>query len=299
MLYAACFIFFVISLLLSIKIILMKKSLAEISAGFSRSMSQDTNVVVSVSSRDKAVLDLACNINDSLLKLKKSNLRFKRGDEELKAVISGISHDLRTPLTAILGYLDMLEKSHSTNSCFSRSEYKYLQGIRNRTELLKQLTEELFDYSLSVSAEERIKSEPVLINSALEESLAGFYTALTDRGIKPDVQITDNKITRNLDRDCLMRIFSNLLNNAVKYSNGDLNVTLDQSGMITFSNSSDVLTEVQMQKLFDRFYTVESARRSTGLGLAIAKALTEKMSGKISAAYKDGRFSVNLIFPEK
>ena len=70
MLYAACFIFFVISLLLSIKIILMKKSLAEISAGFSRSMSQDTNVVVSVSSRDKAVLDLACNINDSLLKLK-------------------------------------------------------------------------------------------------------------------------------------------------------------------------------------------------------------------------------------
>ena len=96
-----------------------------------------------------------------------------------------------------------------------------------------------------------------------------------------------------------MRIFSNLLNNAVKYSNGDLNVTLDQSGMITFSNSSDVLTEVQMQKLFDRFYTVESARRSTGLGLAIAKALTEKMKGKISAAYKDGRFSVNLIFPEK
>lgn len=299
MLYAACFIFFVISLLLSVKIILMKKSLAEISAGFSRSMSQDTNVVVSVSSRDKSVLDLACNINDSLLKLKKSQLRFKRGDEELKAVISGISHDLRTPLTAILGYLDMLEKSHSTNSCFSRPEYKYLQGIRNRAELLKQLTEELFDYSLSVSAEERIKSEPVLINSALEESLAGFYTALTDRGITPDVQITDTKITRNLDRDCLMRIFSNLLNNAVKYSNGDLNVTLDQSGMITFSNSSDVLTEVQVQKLFDRFYTVESARRSTGLGLAIAKALTEKMSGKISAAYKDGRFSVNLIFPEK
>lgn len=299
MLYAACFIFFVISLLLSVKIILMKKSLAEISAGFSRSMSQDTNVVVSVSSRDKSVLDLACNINDSLLKLKKSQLRFKHGDEELKAVIFGISHDLRTPLTAILGYLDMLEKSHSTNSCFSRPEYKYLQGIRNRAELLKQLTEELFDYSLSVSAEERIKSEPVLINSALEESLAGFYTALTDRGITPDVQITDTKITRNLDRDCLMRIFSNLLNNAVKYSNGDLNVTLDQSGMITFSNSSDVLTEVQVQKLFDRFYTVESARRSTGLGLAIAKALTEKMSGKISAAYKDGRFSVNLIFPEK
>ena len=106
------------------------------------------------------------------------------------------------------------------------------------------------------------------------------------------------KIIRNLDRSALARVFSNLLNNAVKYSDGDLKITLYQTGEIIFSNTASGLTEVQVGKLFDRFYTVETARKSTGLGLAITRTLVEQMKGTIYANYKNSILSICILFPD-
>ena len=105
-------------------------------------------------------------------------------------------------------------------------------------------------------------------------------------------------MVRRLDAPALSRVFSNLLQNAVKYSEGDLEIILCGTGEITFSNTASGLDEIQVGRLFDRFFTVESARKSTGLGLAIARSLVERMGGSIWAEYKDNKLSICILFEE-
>ena len=103
-------------------------------------------------------------------------------------------------------------------------------------------------------------------------------------------------MVRLLNRDALARVFGNILSNALKYSAGDLAVTLSENGEVCFSNAAPGLNEVQVGKLFDRFFTVEAARSSSGLGLSIAKTLVEQMGGSISAQYGGGRLTVSIEF---
>ena len=114
----------------------------------------------------------------------------------------------------------------------------------------------------------------------------------------PNLRIRVKKIIRNLDPSALTRVFSNLLNNAMKYSDGDLDITLSEAGEISFTNTASGLNEVQVGRLFERFFTVEAARKSTGLGLAIARTLTEQMGGTIWAEYENNRLSIRVFFPE-
>lgn len=95
----------------------------------------------------------------------------------------------------------------------------------------------------------------------------------------------------------LSRVFGNVLSNVLKYNDGDLNISLHSDGVIEFTNTAANLSEVQVGKLFDRFFSVESARNSIGLGLAIAKTLVEQMNGRISAQYNDGRLTIRIFFP--
>ena len=107
----------------------------------------------------------------------------------------------------------------------------------------------------------------------------------------------EEKIVRSLDAAALRRIFDNILSNAVKYSDGVLTVVLTPDGTVTFSNRASALSRVEAARLFDRFYTVETARNSTGLGLSIAKLLTEKMGGTITAEYKNERLYIRIAVP--
>ena len=138
---------------------------------------------------------------------------------------------------------------------------------------------------------------PVILNRLLEESISAYYAILKQNHISPRISLPDTKVSRMLNRSACSRIFGNLISNAIKYSDGDLEITLRESGEIIFSNHASHLDEVQAGRLFDRFYTVETASAdSTGLGLSIARALTEQMGGKIDAAYKNGILYVRVIF---
>lgn len=283
----------VIIIALLVKVHLLQKAAKEIETAFADRLTTDTNTLIDISTSDQYMRSLANAINIQLRKLRGERHRFQQGDIELKNAITNISHDLRTPLTAICGYLDLLEQEDQ-----SEAVKRYLEIIRNRTEILAQLTEELFRYSVIVSSKGNAVKEPVAIGSVLEESIAAFYTALNDRGIVPDIQIPQDKVIRTLDRSALARVFSNLLNNAIKYSDGDLEITLSEAGEIIFTNTASGLNEVQVGKLFDRFYTVDAARKSTGLGLAIARTLTEQMNGTISAKYENSRLSICIVLPD-
>ena len=189
--------------------------------------------------------------------------------------------------------MELLEKEEH-----SEKARRYLAVIRERSQAMRDLTEELFRYSMAAAAAEEMTRQPVSVKDVLEQSLAGFYGSLTEKGISPEIRLPNGPVTRNLDPAALRRIFDNLLNNALKYSDGDLRVSLTEAGEAVFSNAAGKLDCVQTQRLFDRFYTVETASGSTGLGLSIAHMLVEKMGGEIGAEYVSGRLRIFVRFPE-
>lgn len=120
---------------------------------------------------------------------------------------------------------------------------------------------------------------------------------MEQQSITPEIQLPESRVERCLDPSALSRIFSNILGNTLKYSSGDLTVNMDQEGTIAFTNAAAGLTTVTAGRLFDRFYTVQTGSSSTGLGLSIAKLLTERMGGSIGAEYQDGKLTITLRFP--
>ena len=285
-----CGVLSVIVIIFAIKIRIMQKSMDEICSCLSELLSSDTNQLITVSSSDKHVRLLASEIARQLAELRRQRRQYINGDRELKEAVTNISHDLRTPLTAICGYLELLKTEEMTDNT-----RRYLEQISNRTEALKALTEELFRYSV-ISSVSDLNYEKVNVGRVLEDTLISFYGAFEQKNITPNISLPDGVIIRSLDKSALSRIFGNIISNAVKYSDGDFSVTMTDAGEITFSNTASELSSVDVGKLFDRFYTVDSARKSTGLGLSIAKLLTERMKGSISAEYKEKVLFITLCF---
>lgn len=276
-------------LILLIRLYQLRRSVQEISDGFTDRLKTDTNTLIDTSCNDKTIKRLAAVINVQLRNLRRQNHKYIQGDNELKEAVTNISHDLRTPLTAICGYLDMLEGEEMTENA-----RRYLMIIRNRAAALKQLTEELFQYSVIISAREEQGTEEVVLNSMLEESLAACYASFKEKGITPKIQIPEEEIRRDLNRNMAARIFGNIITNAIKYSDGDLRVVLDKSGTIVFSNKAIGLDQVSVGRMFERFFTVETGRGSTGLGLSIARTLTEQAGGSIRADYKKDTLYITI-----
>ena len=282
----------VLALSLWVRLSLLQRSLDNIRRQLGERLAADTNNPIFLSTRDLHARRLAAELNVQLKQLRRLRQRYENGDRELKEAVTNVSHDLRTPLTAICGYLELLDRGDKTPA-----QARYLSLIADRAEAMRQLTEELLRYSVAAGAEDAPVLEPVDLNAAVEEAVASFYGALVEGGVTPRVSLPEVRVVRSLDPAALARVLGNLLSNALKYSGGDLDVALAEDGTITLSNAAPGLDEVQVGRLFDRFYTVESGRGSTGLGLSIARSLTERMGGSIRARCADGRLSVVLSFP--
>ncbi len=272
----------------------LRASLAEIARELEDKLKTDTNTRISLSSGNRATCALAAQINDQLLALRKERLKMQHGDAELKTAVANLSHDLRTPLTSICGYLDLLEQEE-----LPENARRYLAVMRERTAALRALTEELLRYSMAAQTADSLDAQPVCLQDILEQSLAGFYGVLTARGIQPEIHLCEEAVVRMADKNALRRVFDNLLSNAAKYSDGDLTVRLQSDGTVILENSAQTLNPVQTERLFDRFYTVQTANGSAGLGLSIARLLTEKMGGRITAGYQAGRLRVCVRFLQR
>lgn len=274
---------------LAVKIILLRSAADAIAQQFDDRLRADTNTPITLSCRDAHMRQLASAINDALRELRRQRLRYENGDRALKTAVTNISHDLRTPLTAIRGTLDLLEREDA-----SPNTRRHLAIIANRTDAMTQLCEELFRYSVILADDTPHQPSAVCLNDALAESLAGFYGAFQQRSLTPDIRLCDEAVWRTLDPHALARVFNNILNNALKYSDGDLFVSLSSDAVITFANHAAALDSVTTAQLFDRFFTVETAHHATGLGLSISRTLVEQMGGRISASHDNGLLTIRL-----
>lgn len=286
-----CAVLFVVNGILIMKIQGMRRAADEICQEIDARLGRDTNVGIDLTISDGKMRLLAAEIDRQMRRLRKEHIRYLQGDKELKEAVTNISHDLRTPLTAICGYMELLEQEE-----VSEKVRGYLAVVQERIDTLKQLTEELFRYSLVVSANQYEERESVNLNLALEESIAGYYGALKEAGITPRICIPEEKVMRQLNKAALSRILANVIGNAVKYSDGDLEITLSGNGCIVFRNHAKEMNQVLAERLFDRFYTVETGKNATGLGPSIARALTEQMGGEIFASYEEEYLVIEVRF---
>ena len=290
--WAAAAVLAAVVLALGVKVWLLLRGAKALRLGLAQKLREDTNTLLSLPCRDKELRRLASSLNEELRLLRKERLRYQQGDRELKEAVVNVSHDLRTPLTALSGYVELLK-----GEALSPAGQRYLSQIEDRAQVMQAMTEELFRYSLAAE-ETALTLEPVDLRAAVEEALLSFYGAFQQKGVVPQLSLPQGPVTRQLDKAALSRVLGNILTNALKYSPGELAVALSPAGVLTFSNPAPGLDPVSAGRLFHRFYTVESSAQSTGLGLSIARELTQRLGGTISARWESGRLQVELTFPE-
>ena len=273
-----------------IKVSIMKNEIKNIGNSFSNILKLDTNNLITNNTNDKSLINLSNILNENLKELRKLEIEYKNGNQELKSSITNISHDLRTPLTSIKCYLDLMNNDELTEK-----QKKYLKIIDTKVNDLTELTEQLFNYSKSIDIEQEIKKDNICINDVLEDSIASFYSLFKEQNINPNIDICKDKVIRLLNENNLKRIFENIISNAIKYSQQDFNVKMYNNGTIEFSNKTDKLDKVSVEKIFNRYYTVQNAKKSNGIGLSIAKQLVDLSGGKIEAIYRNNYLIIKVI----
>lgn len=280
-----------LSIFLILKILIIKNEIKNIGESLSRIVNTDTNNLITISTTDKDLRKLAKILNNSLKNLRKLELEYKNGNQDLKLSIANISHDLRTPLTAIRGYFDLIDVQNLT-----KKQKEYLKFIDMKVRDMSMLTEQLFDFSKSLDTFNKIYKKEVLVNGVLENVLCSLYDLFKRNKIEPVVDITDKKIIRMLDENMLIRILENIFSNAIKYGKGDVKVILNDEGVIMISNKVSNLDKTSVEKMFNRYYTVNNAKKSTGIGLSIAKQLVELNGGVIDANIENDILMIKLEF---
>jgi signal transduction histidine kinase len=233
---------------------------------------------------DKDLERLAGILNQYNIRQRQAVAGVLRNEEYLKESVANISHDLRTPLTVILGHLQLLQKEN-----WESSQAQRVKVIFSKAEKMKELVETFYDLSIleeqqTVPEKEKFNISNMLINLITENAVA-----LEKENILPEINLPDYSIYVYSDKNMVERILQNLLTNAIKYSVGTIKITLmekeNNNIIFTIENPMSDSSEIDCNRLFDRFYTGDKSRHngSTGLGLAVVKTLVAILGGNIVA----------------
>ena len=240
-----------------------------------------------------AAEDLLGQVN-RLLELRQADeARYQERERELRRQIANVSHDLRTPLTSILGYLQLLEGDTLT----AQERGEYLTIIEGRARALQSLITSFYDLSRLEGGEYPLKREQVDLYSVLSSLLAAFYGDLEQAGFEVSVELQEGLPAVWGDSGGVLRVFTNLIRNAMDHGSGRLEIRLYRerdSVVSSFTNDAGGLTQEDAEHVFERFFTSDKNRtgRNTGLGLAIVKALVGQMGHQVSAFLREGRFTI-------
>ena len=257
----------------------------------------DEYVNIKTKSVDKDVEILVQNINLIFDSKQKVVAEKKKNEEELRASITNMSHDLRTPLTSIMGYLQMIRSEKASET----DKKEYMDIVEKRTRSLQQLISSFYDLSRIEGNEYNFNYKKVNLSNVLCENIALFYNDFINNSIEPVIEIEEGIKEIISDEGAITRIFSNLIGNMIKHGENFVKITLKQENdvIITeFINKATGLTQENVDKLFDRFYTMDNSRsdRNTGLGLYITKILVEKLGHNIKANLKEDNLVISITW---
>lgn len=252
---------------------------------------------VKTKSVDKDIENLVESINLIFDSRQKIVAQKNKNEEKIRESISNMSHDLRTPLTSIMGYLQMIKSEKSSEA----DKNEYMDIVEKRTKSLQQLISSFYDLSRMEGNEYNFNYKKVNLSSILCENIALFYNDFRNNNIEPIIEIDENIKDIISDDGAINRIFSNLITNMIKHGESFVKITLRQENdvIITeFINKATRLTEENVDKLFDRFYTVDNSRsdKNTGLGLYITKILVEKLGYNIIAQLDNEILKIKIIW---
>ena len=213
----------------------------------------------------------------------------------LKESIANISHDLRTPLTVILGHLQLLKKEN-----LSAGQTQRIETIYNKAERMKALIQTFYDVSVIDAKEVTPVREDFNLTNLLINLITENAPALEAKGISPVIGLPDHSVYLHSDYGMVERIFQNLIINAIRYSSGSIKIDLKQgkekSAIFIIENPIDSKVEIDPNRLFERFYTGDKSRHNsgTGVGLAVVKLLTDKLGGNVFAKIENDTLTISL-----
>ena len=252
--------------------------------------------VISVSLNNHNIENLAVAINHSQKNNKNEIIKVQQKDDKLKQSIADISHDLRTPLTAILGYIQLL------NDCDEDSKNEYIEIIRKKSEQLNTLINSFYDLSIVDDNDYILVNDYINIVEIISDSVVSNYTLIMQSKLNVINNLPSNKMMIYANKDAIYRIIQNLLSNSIKYAKSFIDVQIiDDNDCILFCIKNDIFdnSNIQVDKLFDRFYKSDVSRstQSTGIGLYIVKVLIEKINAKlVGAILIDDVLSITIAF---
>ncbi len=272
-----------------------------------------TNMKIPSDTPLKSINGLIDSINGLLSDTAGERQAVERADRNLRESLTGISHDIRTPLTSLSGYLQLLPETDDP-----AEKEKYLHIMRARVRDLEEMLENLFSYTKLQNGDYHLQMGPVNFTQCVIDTVLAFYGQLSEQGITPRMDIDESPAYISGNAEALHRILQNILKNALVHGAGDLSVSLHsqrqhaapthpcadppaghQYVIFTCSNRCEAPDLIDMSGIFTKFYKADPARSdtSTGLGLTIARELADRLDGILEAALEGDVFSIRAIFP--
>ncbi len=242
----------------------------------------------------RELYELSDNVNELLDNSDDVRRKAEHNEQNLKDAITNISHDIRTPLTSLDGFFQLLKKADS-----EEERTQCVDVIQNRINNLKYMLEELFTYTKLQNEDYKLQTEPVDIVRCVSSTLVSFYNEFQEKGIEVQTVFTDEEVIVDCNAEAVQRIVQNVLKNVLDHGSKSVKITLKQeNGRVVFacSNKVDDPDSIDVSQVFSRFYKSDPARThsSTGLGLAIAKGLAERMNGGMTAEVEREWFKVEV-----
>ncbi len=280
----------VIILILLFRLIMVERAIEQLTFQLDNLYNEKTRAKLNVTFVSRRLIKLATLINIGISKHEQTQIVNKRREDNLKTSISAISHDLRTPLTSIMGYLQLIKNDSSKTA-------EYLNTIEHRAKSLGVLINDFYEMSCFDDDSYNPPLSRIDVVAVLSECLAGCYSLFEEKGITPRIIIPDRAVYIIGNVTVYERIFQNLIGNALKFSD-DISITLSSNEnemVFTIKNPAVLLTQQDIKHIFDRFYTADKSRKKgSGLGLYIVKTLSQHMNADVSAEFIDGMFTVTL-----
>ena len=286
----------IILLFLMAYLFLIKRELKRIKKELDLVLSRKTNSLVHVEFTTKEIKELVdcinkhlTNINDKESKLEKKNTNFIK-------MIRNISHDLRTPLTSSLGYVNLILNSNEKE----QEKIKNLKIVEERLKRLSELIDSFFEFTKVLSNDQTIELANVNLVGIMEKSISNHYEDFQELNRMIEFKIPKRKILLNTNEIMLTRVFDNLIRNAYKHSSSNLKIEIleeKNTNKIKFTNDL-ISEEIDVDQIFDEFYTVDISRTkgNTGLGLAISKEFVEQLNGTIQAKKSHNKLIITITF---